>query len=98
MLKFILKNILRFIAWLPRSLISGIGSFFGFILGHIIRYRRKDALEALQRSIPELSAKEQKRIINTMYRLQGINSLEMVWYSIRGLGAVRKAVTLDGIR
>lgn len=93
--KFVLL-LLKLVAALPLSVVQGIGRFVGFIFGHVVRHHRKDALVQLERSIPELPQKERKRIINTMYYLQGVNLLEMVWYSIRGLETVAKAVEIEG--
>ncbi len=47
--------------------------------------------------MPELSSNERKRIINTMYRFQGINFVEMVWYSLKGLKRIAEVVEVDGI-
>jgi KDO2-lipid IV(A) lauroyltransferase len=96
MLKALLTGLLKFIAWLPLPLVHGLGRFVGFIFGRVVRHHRADAFEALERSMPELSAKKRTRNINTMYRLQGINGMEMVWYSVRGLKTVGRAVEVEG--
>ncbi len=97
MLKAILNGLLKCVAALPLPVVHGIGRFIGFIFGRVVRHHRTDAFAQLKRSIPELSKKERKQIINTMYRYQGINGVEMIWYSMRGLDAVKKAVEIDGV-
>ena len=97
MLKSILIGLLRLVSWLPLPVVHGLGRFIGFVFGRVVRHHRADAFQALERSMPELSPKECKRIINTMYRFQGINLLEMVWYSMRGIETVGKAVEVEGM-
>jgi KDO2-lipid IV(A) lauroyltransferase len=97
MLKALLTGLLKFIAALPLPMVHGLGRFVGFVFGGVIRHHREDAFQALERCMPELSPRECKRIVNTMYRLQGINGMEMVWYSMRGLEAVKKVVEVEGI-
>ncbi|MCK5711680.1 MAG: lysophospholipid acyltransferase family protein [Hyphomicrobiaceae bacterium] len=97
MLKSILLGLLRLVSWLPLPVVHGLGRFIGFVFGRVVRHHRADAFQALERSMPELSPKECKRIINTMYRFQGINLLEMVWYSMRRIETVGKAVEVEGM-
>ena len=97
MLKAILSGLLKFVSWLPLPVVHGLGRFIGFIFGRVVRHHRADAFKQLERSMPELSPRECKRIINTMYRLQGINTVEMVWYSMRGLETVGRVVEVDGL-
>jgi KDO2-lipid IV(A) lauroyltransferase len=97
MLKAILKGLLKVVSWLPLPAVHGFGRFIGFVFGHVVRHHRGDAFLQLERSMPELSPRECKNTINTMYRLQGVNTAEMVWYSMRGLETVRKVVEVDGL-
>ncbi len=97
MLKVILTSLLKLIAWLPLPIIHGFGCFVGFVFGHVVRHHRADAFLALERSFPKLSPGECKRIINTMYRLQGINMGEMIWYSMRGIEAIGQAIEMEGV-
>jgi len=97
MLRVLLTGLLKLISWLPLPVVRGLGHLVGFVFGHVIRHHRSKAFEALARSMPELGKKERKRIINTMYQLQGINGVEMVWYSMRGLETVAKDVEIEGL-
>nr|WP_281281237.1 lysophospholipid acyltransferase family protein [Pontiella desulfatans] len=97
MIKAILTGLLKFVSICPLSAARGLGRFVGFVFGRVLRHHREDAFEALERSIPELSPAECKKTINTMYRLQGVHFLEMMWYSMRGLEAVKAAVEVDGL-
>lgn len=97
MIKAILTALLKLVSILPLSAVHGLGCFVGFIFGSVMRHHRDDAFQALERSIPELSPKECKYVINTMYRYQGINFMEMIWYSFKGLETIAKAVEVDGM-
>jgi KDO2-lipid IV(A) lauroyltransferase len=83
MLKFILNALIKLISIMPLPMVRGLGYVIGFVFGNVLRHHRTDALEALERSIPELSPRECKRIINTMYHLQGVNFAELIWYSTK---------------
>lgn len=95
MLKLILNALIKMISIMPLPMVRGLGLVVGFVFGNIIRRHRTEALVALERSIPELSPRECKRIINTMYHLQGINFTELIWYSKKGPGALRKVVEVE---
>lgn len=97
MIKLILAGLIKLVAALPLPMLHGLGRFVGFVFGGVLRHHRDDAFLNLERSMPELSPKECKRIVNSMYRLQGVNAMEMVWYSARGLESVGEAVEIDGL-
>ena len=97
MLKKALIGILKFIAALPLPVVQGIGRFVGFVFGRVLRHHRTDAFLQLERSMPELSPKECTRIINSMYSLQGVNMLEMLWYSLRGKETIADGVKFEGL-
>ncbi|QBG46532.1 hypothetical protein EGM51_03635 [Verrucomicrobia bacterium S94] len=94
------KALLTFLLWLvgilPLFMVRGLGVFIGFIFGSVIRHHRADAFQALELSIPELSAAERRKTVNTMYRLQGIHFVEFIWYSMKGLDEVNRAVEIEG--
>ena len=97
MLKTVLGVLIKFVAWLPLPVVHGLGRFIGFLFGRVARHHRVEAFAQLERSMPELSPSEVKRIINTMYRYQGVNGVEMIWYSTRGLETVDAAVEVEGM-
>lgn len=82
---------------MPLPMVRGLGRVVGFVFGNMIRHHRKDAIEALARSMPELSPRECKRTINTMYHLQGINFMELIWYSSRGLSSVGEVIEVENV-
>jgi KDO2-lipid IV(A) lauroyltransferase len=97
MIKPILTALIKFISIQPLPMVRGFGRFVGFIFGGVLRHHRDDAMQALERSMPELSPRACKRIIRDMYRLQGINFMEFFWYASRGLDTVADAVEIDGM-
>jgi KDO2-lipid IV(A) lauroyltransferase len=53
-----------------------LGSAVGWFYGIVIRHHRRDAAEALQRSLPEKTDVERKRLLNQVYRNLGMNAAE----------------------
>lgn len=76
MLTFTLTTLSRLLAALPLSVALAIGRGVGWIYGRVVRYHRKDAIEALRRSLPELDEDERKGIIKRMYASLGMNVIE----------------------
>jgi KDO2-lipid IV(A) lauroyltransferase len=72
------KGFFGLINLLPLPVALAYGRHLGWVYGHVIRYHRKDALEAAQRSLPEKSPKEIKAIINRMYLNLGMNAIESI--------------------
>ena len=95
MLKLILTALINTIKIMPLPMVRGVGSVVGFVFGNVLRHHRSDAFEALERSMPELSAQERRRTINTMYRLQGVSFMELTWYSMRGMDTFRGAIEFE---
>lgn len=63
---------------LPPRLAGAAGRGLGAVIGSVLRYRRRDAEEALRRALPRLSASDRRRILNAMYRHLGSNVIEML--------------------
>lgn len=95
MLKVILVIFVKTISIMPLPMVRGVGVVVGFFFGNVLRHHRSDAFEALKRSLPGLTARECRRTINTMYRLQGVNFMEFFWYSMQGLDTFRDAVEFE---
>jgi KDO2-lipid IV(A) lauroyltransferase len=95
MLKLILNALLKLVSIMPLPMVRGLGYVIGFVFGNVLRHHRTDALEALERSMPELSPRECKRIINTMYHLQGVNFAELIWYSTKDQSVLLDAVEVE---
>ncbi len=73
-----LRTISRFLAMLPLRWALALGRCMGWVFGSVIRYHRREAEEALARSLPELSAEERRRVIRRMYANLGMNLVEIL--------------------
>jgi len=76
MLKFILKGLCRLFGTLPLPAALALGRGMGWVYGSVIRHHRRDAEEALKRSLPEKSDTERHQILKSMYRHLGMNVAE----------------------
>jgi KDO2-lipid IV(A) lauroyltransferase len=64
------------IAALPLHMSLALGRGLGRVFGSVIRYHRRDALEALARSLPDLDTAAREEIIKRMYAHFGMNLVE----------------------
>lgn len=76
MLSVLLKCLSKVFGALPLNQALALGSALGWFYGAVIRHHRRDAKEALQRSLPEKSDDERKRLLNQVYRNLGMNAAE----------------------
>ncbi len=97
MIKLILTALIKFVSIQPLPMVRGCGRVVGFVFGDVLRHHRDDAMEALERSMPALSPRACKRIVRDMYRLQGINFMEFIWYASHGIDTVAQAVEVVGM-
>lgn len=74
-LKVAIKTVSLALALLPLPLALALGRGFGWFLGRVLRYRRREVLEALERSLA-LPAEECVRIYHEMWRHLGMNVVE----------------------
>lgn len=95
MLKVLVKAMLKLIAWVPLPVVYGLGHVVGFVYGRIIRYHRKDALQALERSLPGKSKREYCRIANRMYASHGVYVMESIRYFMRDSTAIRSRIGIE---
>lgn len=95
MLKLIVIAIGRFIGLVPLPIVYGLGRGAGCIYGRIIRYHRKDAFAALERSLPGKSSKEYRRIVNKVYRNIGLTLMEAIHYYLKGPASTKAVMTLE---
>ncbi len=65
-------------ARIPLSAALAVGCALGWFYGAVIRYHRRDALDALCRSYPEKSKRKIQSIINQMYKNLGMNVAEIL--------------------
>jgi len=63
---------------LPLPLALALGRGLGWFYGSVIRYHRRDAQEALERSFPENTPVECRQIIRRMYAGLGMNLVELI--------------------
>lgn len=67
----------RFFSALPLGAALAFGRWIGWMLGSVFRYRRRDALDAMARALPERSAAERRGLIRRMYGNFGMNIVEL---------------------
>jgi len=78
MLTAFINIIARGLAKMSRPKALRFGRRLGWIYGHIIRHRRAEALDALRRSLPELTAAEATAALNGMYANLALNLVEVL--------------------
>lgn len=76
MLSVVLKCLSKIFGMLALNRALALGSAIGWFYGIVIRHHRRDAAEALQRSLPEKTDAERKRLLNQVYRNLGMNAAE----------------------
>ncbi len=76
MLSVVLKCVSKIFGALSLNRALALGSAIGWFYGIVIRHHRRDAKEAIQRSLPEKSDSERKRLLNQVYRNLGMNAAE----------------------
>jgi Kdo2-lipid IVA lauroyltransferase/acyltransferase len=76
-MKWLLRAFTGFLSALPLSWALAIGRGLGWVYGNVIRYHRKEALDALQRAFPGQPVSELKGIRSRMYRNLGMNLVEL---------------------
>lgn len=92
----LVKFITKLIARMPLSAALAIGGALGWFYGSVIRYHRRDALEALRRSFPEKSEQEIQSITNRMYRNLGMNQFELLRLAGGNLDETNSRITVVG--
>jgi KDO2-lipid IV(A) lauroyltransferase len=96
MLTPLLKGLCRFFGSLPLARAHAIGRGLGWVYGRIVRYHRRDAIEALRRSLPELGEAERTAILDTLYRNLGMNLVEEFRLPSMNEADLRDLMTWDG--
>ena len=76
MLIAIVRGISGLFSALPLSAARAVGRRLGWIYGYVVRYHRRDATEALRRSLPETTEAERRQILKRMYLNLGMNLVE----------------------
>lgn len=76
MLSLMLKGLSKLFGILPLHLALKLGRSLGWLYGNVIRHHRRDAVEALKRSLPDKSGAERTHILQQMYRNLGMNAAE----------------------
>lgn len=61
---------------LPEKAVPPMGALAGWLYGSVIRYHRKDALQAIAQCLPEIPAPERSNLVRTMYGHLGRNLIE----------------------
>ena len=81
---------------MPRPVSQAMGRALGFTLGSILRYRRRDALDALSRAFPERSSADHHDILNRMYRHLGLTIVETLRIEKEGRGYLTQRMEWRG--
>lgn len=76
MLMIVLKGLSKIFSALSLPSALRVGRGLGWFYGNVIRHHRKDAVDALRRSLPEKTDDERKTILSQMYRNLGMNTIE----------------------
>lgn len=79
---------------LPTALRLGRG--LGWVYGHVIRYHRRDALEALGRSFPDWPPERRRATLDAMYRQLGMNLVEVLRLDGGGAPELFSRVRIEG--
>lgn len=74
----LLRGLALLLARIPLPMALAIGRGLGWIFGSVIRYHRRDAIAALQRSFPDKSLAEIRSIVSRMYAGLGMNVMELI--------------------
>ncbi len=72
------------ITLLPEGLALGLGSVLGWLAGSVLRFRRRDALDNLQRAFPEKEEGWHRRVANASYRHLGRQLIGVLRLSAMG--------------
>jgi len=95
-MKRLIKLITRLMARIPLSAALAVGSALGWFYGSVIRYHRRDALDALRRSYPEKGEHEIRSITDRMYRNFGMNVAEILRLAGGAFDETNKRVAITG--
>ena len=93
----LLHTISRILSALPLSVALAVGRGIGRFMGSIIRYRKKDAKEALRRSLPDRTESERSRIQQNMYQNLGMTLVEQLRISILGFADFTDRIDVHGL-
>ena len=95
-MKLVLKAVSGFVSRLSLPSALALGRRLGSVYGSVIRYHRRDALEALRRSFPGKSDIEIRGILKRMYENLGMNLVELLRLSRAPDGYFRDFIAWDG--
>jgi KDO2-lipid IV(A) lauroyltransferase len=76
MLRLFVIGLSRLISALPLTFALALGRRLGWVFDYVIRYHRRDAIEALRFSLPEKTAAERRQILKRMYLNLGMTLIE----------------------
>ncbi len=81
MIAWVIKVMAKGISLLPLRWAMALARHWGWILAHIIRFRRTYVLSTLARCLPEKSDAERRRIYNEMCMHQAMNVMELMRFA-----------------
>lgn len=77
-MKRILQWLSSCVSRMPLARALALGRWLGWVYGSVIRYHRRDAFDALARSLPEIPRDERAAIVDRMYANLGMNLVELL--------------------
>lgn len=92
----IVKLIVSLMAGIPLPAALAFGAALGWIYGSVIRYHRRDAIDALRRSYPEKTEREIRSIVNRMYKNLGMNQVEILRFAGGAIEETNNRITVVG--
>ena len=95
-MKLILSAIAAFFSCLPLGVALAIGRGLGWVYGSVIRYHRRDAIDALKRAFPEKPQSEILGIVRRMYANLGMNLVEVLRLGKVTDEFLRESIEIEG--
>ncbi len=90
---WLLRGVARLVAWLPRPAALALGRGIGWVLGRVVRHRRREVEATLARCFPEWPVSRVRGTARAMYAHLGMVGVETLRMSVLGTGEI-----LDGLR
>lgn len=96
MMKLLLQAGSALFARLPLPQALALGRGIGWVYGSLVRYHRRDALDALARAFPDKSAAEIRDTIRRMYANLGMNIAELARLPTASDESIRNTISIEG--
>ncbi len=94
--KLLLKGMSRSVAGRPLPAALAFGRRLGWIYGSVIRYHRRDAIDALTRAFPEKPPAEILALVDRMYAHLGMNAAEILRLAGGEVEEAKSRIAVEG--